>query len=179
MATKITIENNVHLDRLLTTNPEMDKKIRNIVRKVLEQAQKSVQQEAMTLSKKQAYKAVRKTIYKTILGGNINILSGRRSGQRAPLPAESARKTSHERGGNRMPRSQRTEDLLTYAGSDRGFVLRFLNNGTIERNNGTRRTGSISARRWFTPVGERNIERAANQFEQLVTALIAQEFNGK
>ena len=83
----IELENNVKLDRLLTTNPEMEKKVRNIIRQVMKGAQGALMKSAEQYSTKQAYKAVRKAVYKKLLGGNVNILQGRgRAGQRAPLP---------------------------------------------------------------------------------------------
>ena len=177
---QVTIENNVKLERLLASNPEMEKNVQKIVRKVLIGAQKGVQQKAMQLSTKQAYMAVRKAVYKKVLGGNLNIISGgKSSGKRAPIPPESARKKTHARGGNRMPRSQRTIDLLTYAGPDRGFILRFLNNGTPERDtNGTRRVGKIMARNWFGPAATQELNRIADEFDKLLDILIQQEFNG-
>jgi hypothetical protein len=87
MATQIQIENNIHLERLLTTHPEMEKKVRKIVRQVLKGAQASVAQAADLQSTKQAAQAVRKAVYKKLLGGNINVLDSRgKAGTRAPLP---------------------------------------------------------------------------------------------
>ena len=174
----IDIENNVQLDRLLITNPDMEKKVRGIVRKVIASAMGTVQAAADRQSTKQAAQAIRKAVYKKILGGNINILdSRRRAGGRAPLPPESPRKRSHAVGGNRIPRSRRTEDLLTYTGRDRAFILRFLNSGTASRHNGYRPTGAIAARNWFPGVAEQALANASEKFDQLIAELIEQEFN--
>ena len=179
MATQIQIENNIHLERLLISHPEMEKKVRKIVRQVLKGAQASVAQAADLQSNKQAAMAVRKAVYKKLLGGNINILDSRgKAGTRAPLPPESPRKKSHDRGGNRMPRTRRTEDLLTYAGKDRAFILRFLNSGTPKRStNGVRNVGQIAARGWFDNASYKAIQHAAEQFELLLDELIKKEFN--
>ena len=180
----IELENNVKLDQLLTTNPEMEKKVRNIIRQVMKGAQGALMKSAEQYSTKQAYKAVRKAVYKKLLGGNVNILQGQgRAGQRAPLPpvrhrleTETNRKGNH-RGGNRMPRSRRTEDLLTYMGADRGFILRFINSGTPNRStNGIRNVGQIAGNNWFGPIAQRELEHAAEQFDKLLDALIAKEF---
>jgi hypothetical protein len=180
----IELENNVKLDRLLTTNPEMEKKVRRIVRQVLIAAMDPVKQAADRQSTRQAAQAIRKAVYKKVLGGNLNIMDGRRSaGGRAPLPpvrhrlvTETNRKGNH-RGGNRIPRSRRTDDLLTYQGADRAFILRFLNSGTADRHNGYRRTGSIAARNWFEKASHTALQHAAEQFDLLLDALIAKEFN--
>lgn len=76
-----------------------------------------------------------------------------------------------------MPRSRRTEDLLTYMGADRGFILRFLNEGTPNRStNGIRNVGQIAGNNWFGPMAQRELEHAAEQFDKLLDALIAKEF---
>ena len=81
----IELENNVKLERLLTTNPEMEKKVRRIVRKVIMGAMNPVKQAADRQSTKKAADAVRKAIYKKVLGGNLNIMDGRgKAGGRAP-----------------------------------------------------------------------------------------------
>lgn len=187
MATTITIENNVRLERLLISHPEMEKKVRNIVRKVIIGAQGGVQNAAKPMSTKDAYKAVRKAVYKKVLGGNINIISSRRAGQRASIPPS-------VRG-----RSRRTEDLMSYQGADRGFILRFLNSGTNMRtvdsiNNHpirltsrpeSKRTykgdignrGRIAARNWFESTSTQAFNHAAEQFELLLDELIKKEFN--
>ncbi len=176
---QVTIENNVKLERLLVSNPEMEKKVQKIVRKVLTVAQKSVQRTAMPLSSKEAYLGVRKAVYKKVLGGNINIISGGKSaGKRAPIPPESQRKKSHDRGGNRIPRSKRTEDLLSYAGPDRSFILRFMNDGTTTRTSRYGNRGAIAARNWFGPAATQALEQSAQMFDELITKLVEQEFNG-
>lgn len=75
-----------------------------------------------------------------------------------------------------MPRSQRTEDLLSYYGSDRGFVLRFLNQGTKQRTDEKRKgnRGSIAGRNWFGPASQQQMEQAAGVFEQFIEQAIAE-----
>lgn len=184
MALEITIENGAKIDQLLTTNPEMDKRIRKVVRRALAQAQKKLQGIAMPMSTKEAYKAVRKAVYKKVLGGNLNIISSnKRAGNRAPLPPVVHRletetnKAGNHRGGNRIPRSSRTEDLLTYMGEDRGFILRFLNDGTAQRANRYGNRGSIQGGNWFANSSTRLMEWAAGEIDQMLDQLIAEEFN--
>lgn len=124
MATPLHIESNVHLEKLLTSDPEMEKEIRAIVSKVLREAVKEVSSAAAQHIKNDprgAYKAVRKMVYKRMLGGNINILSPRRAGKRGSEPAST-------RG-----RLSRTTDIMSYRGIDRSFILRFVNSGTDDR----------------------------------------------
>ena len=174
----IELENNVKLDRLLMSNPYMEKKVQKIIRTLMAAVQSSVRKDAESLSKKAAYLAVRKAIYKKILGGNVNILSPyRKAGKAAPLPPESPRKKSHAVGGNRIPRSRRTEDLLTYYGADRGFILRFLNSGTDNRTSRYGNRGAIAPRNWFGPRTQRAMEGAAQKLDEYLDALIKQELS--
>jgi hypothetical protein len=74
-----------------------------------------------------------------------------------------------------MPRSRRTEDLLTYQGADRGFILRFLNAGTSDRESRVGRRGSIAARNFFATSAQSAMEKAAAQLDTLIEDLIKQE----
>lgn len=119
------------LDALLTTDPEMEKRIKKIIRKALEAARKRMGEEfikVMDTDPRKAYKAVRKTVYRRILGGNINILNSKRRGSASNYEPTRTLK-SGQRGGNRRPRSERTMRMEGYEGEDRGFILRFLNAG--------------------------------------------------
>lgn len=176
---EVRVETDLRLDQMLVSNPRMAGKVRNIVRKVLDAARNSVRGRVRSFSTKAAYLAVRKAVYNRILGGNLNIVQSHfPAGRRAPLPPESPRKKSHAVGGNRIPRSRRTEDLLTYYGADRGFILRFLNAGTPGRTtNGVRRVGQIQGEYFFGSMVKAEIERQMALFEQLMDKLIEDEFN--
>lgn len=177
---EVKFETDVQLDKLLLSDKAMEAKVRNIVRKVLQTARNSMRGRLTYYGKKGANLAIRKSVYKKVLGGNVNIITPRfKSGKTAPLPPESPRKKSHAVGGNRIPRSRRTEDLLTYWGADRGFILRFLNSGTDSRYNGYRPTGAIAPRNWFSPMSQDELENAARMFDELMEKLIQEEFNKK
>jgi hypothetical protein len=124
MSQSITIQNNVHLDHLLSTYPEMEKYMRTAIAYVMEQARKDVVgrlQSEIPNDPRHAYKAVRKAIYKKIFGANLNILSKKRSGNTGTITPSTRGRTKH------------TEQILGYEGEDRGFILRFLNAGTQDR----------------------------------------------
>ena len=124
------------LDSLLASNPEMEAKMRRVISRVLVKAQKQMQKHLsneIIHDPRHAAKAVRKAVYRRILGGNINILNKRRAGTPGTYtPTRTLR--SGQRGGNRMARSERTMRMESYTGDDRGFVIRFLNSGTDARN---------------------------------------------
>ena len=172
------------LESLLMSNPQMEKKVQGLIRKVLLAARKEISTAASGKIKndpRQAYKAVKSAVYRRILGGNVSILSKRRAGKRGPVPPivhkleTQVNSKGNHRGGNRMPRSRRTEDLLTYQGSDRGFILRFLNAGTSDRESRIGNRGSIAARNFFGTSSQQAMEKAAEQLDALIETLIKQE----
>ena len=172
------------LESLLMSNPEMEKKVQGLIRKVLLQARKQISGDIHGVIKndpRQAYKAVKSAVYRRILGGNVSILNKRKAGKRGPVPPvvhqleTRVNSKGNHRGGNRMPRSRRTEDLLTYQGADRGFILRFLNAGTADRESRIGNRGSIAARSFFATSSQKAMEQAASQLEILIEELIKKE----
>ena len=120
----LTIQNNVHLEKMLTTDPTMAEYIKTAIGYVLEQARKDTMNEIagkLQSDPRGAARAVRRTLYKQILGGNLNILRKKKAGKKGDVPPTT-------RG-----RLAETERYMSYQGSDRGFILRFLNAGTKER----------------------------------------------
>ena len=172
------------LEALLMSNPAMEKKVQGLIRKVLLAARKEISDAASGKIKndpRQAYKAVKSAVYRRILGGNVSILNKRKAGTRGPVPPvyhaleHRTNSKGNHRGGNRMPRSRRTEDLMTYQGSDRGFILRFLNAGTEGRESLVGNRGSIAARNFFGTSSQQAMEKAAEQLDLLIQDLIKQE----
>ena len=177
-----------------TKNPMMEKRIREVIRKVLSEARKSMQRSAktglnMNADPRNAYKAVRMAVYRRIFGGQVNILQSYNA-----MPGvyyEPPRHPSH-RGGNRMKQSTRTHDLMSYQGADRGFILRFLNAGTEVRYSGHGRNGRtqsqrdrhimntdgrghrgrIAARNWFGPRSQEELEHAARNIDALIDDIL-------
>jgi hypothetical protein len=172
------------LERLLMSNPEMEKKVQGLIRKVLLQARKTISGDISAKMKndpRQAYKAVKSAVYRRILGGNVSLLNKRRAGKRGPVPPvvhkleTTTNSKGNHRGGNRMPRSRRTEDLLTYQGADRGFILRFLNAGTGDRESRVGNRGHISPRNFFANSSHNAMQKAAEQLDTLIDELIKKE----
>ena len=172
------------LESLLMSNPAMEKKVQGLIRKVLLVARRQISDATkgeMKNDPRQAYKAVKSAVYRRIMGGNVSILNKRKAGTRGPVPPvyhaleHHTNSKGNHRGGNRMPRSHRTEDLMTYQGSDRGFILRFLNAGTEGRESRIGNRGSIAARAFFGSSSQRAMEKAASQLDTLIETLIKQE----
>ncbi len=190
------------LQGIMTTDKEFRRRVQNVIRQVLKEARKSTSESIsgkLPDDPRQAYKAVRSSVYRRILGGQINILQKRKAG--SPTKYQKPRKGLPKIGGNRWGRSLRTQQLEGYAGPDRGFVLRFLNAGTGDRmimsytdKDGNRNSlrsgstanikhrgiggnrGSISARGFFASSSHTAMQRAAESMQELIDRIIAQEF---
>lgn len=173
------------LDRLQARDSQMEQRITKIIREAIKAARSMVTADAKGAvgnDPRHAYKAVRSMVYKRILGGNVSILQKRKagSGKSGYEPPRTLR--PGQRGGNRVPRSARTQQMMDYEGSDRGFILRFLNSGTGQRTAGTRNgrlhgnRGSIAARNWFPSSGQRAMNAAAQYIIDEIDRLIAEEF---
>lgn len=190
------------LERIMTDDPTFRRRINDVLRKVLKEARKTISDDAADVVKndpRHAYKAVRYAVYKRILGGQVNILARRKAG--TPTNYRKPLNGLPKRGGNRWGRSQRTKDLEGYEGIDRGFILRFLNAGTVDRGinsytdrGGTRHSltsastqhwktraltgnrGSIAARNWFRGASHAALEKVSSQLQELIDKIIANEF---
>jgi hypothetical protein len=186
------------MGELSTKNPEMRKRINEVIRQTLAQVRKSLQGDArsglqMQSDPRNAYKAVRMAVYRRLFGGQVNILQSRKAhGGRLYEPPRRGTSDPKGRGGNRALRSGRTEQLMSYQGADRGFILRFLNQGTTDRvihqmgghNLRTGSTsviktksiggnrGSITARNWFGPRSQAEMERAAQNLDKMIDDII-------
>lgn len=183
-----------------TKNPEMRKRINEVIRVALREVRKKLQNEAksgldMQSDPRKAYKAVRMAVYRRIFGGQVNILQSRKAGAgHFYAPPRKGTSDPRGRGGNRRQRSQRTIDLMSYEGVDRGFILRFLNQGTTNRNithltevkraDGTSKfrftsnggkygnRGSIAAHNWFGNASLRELERQASNLDAMIDNIL-------
>ena len=136
--------------------------------------------------------AVKRYVAGKYLGGVVSILDGRKAGSRNNYEAPRKLRPG-QRGGNRMLRSQRTDDVLHYGPGQRSFILRYVNSGTAPRysagrnvsGKGNRRAffkmqeegdwyrGSIAPRNFFATLGQPAMERAVRNLGQMVD----EEFN--
>ena len=190
------------LKQLETTNPGFEKRLRSVIRKVLGEVRAKLSKDATSgldikSDPRKAYKAVRYSIYKRLFGGQVNILQSRRAG--AMKLYEPPRKGTSDplgRGGNRALRSKRTENMMSYQGKDRGFILRFLNQGTGDRAihsmggnslksggvsirstksiGGNR--GNIAPRNWFGGASQKELERVTESIQEIIDKVINDEF---
>ena len=172
------------LEQMLSSDPDMEKRLQKVIRKVLMDARRQVSQSAQGAMKsdpRQAYKAVKTAVYRRILGGSVSLLNKRRAG--APGSYEPPRTLQpNQRGGNRVKRGDRTQTVMNYQGADRAFILRFINQGTTRRTAGTRgghltgNRGSIAARNFFSSSSRQALQQAAAELDNLIDDMIRKEF---
>ena len=168
---------------MLSSNPDMEKRLQKVIRKVLMQARKTVMDSIQFKhgDPRQARKAVKTAVYRRILGGSVSLLNKRRAGAAGNYEPPRTLQPK-QRGGNRVKRGQRTQQVMSYQGADRAFILRFLNQGTSQRIAGTRgghlsgNRGSIAARNFFSTSSHRALQQAAADLDKLIDDMIKKEF---
>ena len=171
------------LGRIMTNDPYMAKEMKSFIRKVLKEARKNLSQDAKNYLKedpRKAARAVKYSVYKSLFGGNVSILQKRAgtAGARYQLVRQKKLQPG-QRGGNRRPRiDDQRNRLETYFGADRGFVLRFINSGTIERQTRFGNRGAISQRNWFGHTAPWQMETAAEKFAAAINEYVKQQTNG-
>jgi hypothetical protein len=195
-----------NLRAAMSTDPKMRKVIQQHIREALFAARKELMSDfpAENGDPRQTRRSIRTTVYEKILGGNINILTGKNAhGGGSYEPPRTL--TPGQRGGNRRKRSERTKQIISYGPLDRGFILRFVNSGTKTRVIGFRNTqkgnrekydravrrisrgiktstgnrGSISARNWFMQSAESALGNAAQMIADLIEIEAAAIANGE
>lgn len=208
----IVIDNTVianqqqNLKAAMTTDPKLRKVIQGHIREALFEARREVMSDAHfdNGDPRQTRKSVRTSVYEKILGGNINILTGKKAkggggGMYAP-----PRKGVSGRGGNRRLRGERTKQILSYSPYERQFILRFVNSGTKTRVIGFRNTvkgnlgrynaivsrissgdktrtgnrGAIAPRNWFDASSERALGKAAQSIAEMINIEAEAILNG-
>ena len=183
-----------NLRAAMSTDPKMRKVIQQHIREALFEARRDVMNSSpLESDPREAIKAIRTSVYEKVLGGNINILNGKKAhGSNSYEPPRKL--TPGQRGGNRRSRSGRTQQIMGYAPLDRGFVLRFVNSGTKTRVIGFRNTikgnrarydklvtrinsgeksrtgnrGAIAARNWFMQSAESSLGNAAANIAEII-----------
>lgn len=190
------------LERLMTDNPEIRKGIQGVISENLWKARNDVVNSLVYIFKNgdpaEARRAVRRVVYESILGGNLNIRNMRRGKARWKV-RQIERKVDRNpgmRGGNRRRRSFETIRMQGYEGKARGMILRWVNGGTDGRsikfksdssrrvdkwnkhpNTGNR--GSIRTRNFFKTKGELALSVAAEGIARMIEEEMQKAINNK
>lgn len=200
----VILEQQKVLEAALSTNPKAQKALQKLIRRALMEARASLSAYIKTKldndDPRGAARAVRTSVYKKVLGGNINILNSKKAhGTNNYEPPRTLR--PGQRGGNRRPRSSRTNKVMHYAGEDRQFILRFVDSGTkqraIERLTEVKRAsggskfvwrqdaskygnrGSIAARNFFKIGADQRMRRATEYLADLINEELEAMLNKK
>lgn len=184
----ITTRASEKFDRLLMSHPDMRKLMQKLIAQGLKKARAKVVKDMRGFVGKDmrysagdprnAATAVKHSVWKNELGGSISILNKRRASN-TRVDMKRPRKLDmnpHQRGGNRIKRQGNTDAdrLEKYWGSDRSFVIRFLNTGTDDRNSRYGNRGFIAGRRFFGPSAKQRIEEMAAEIERQISEVIEQ-----
>ena len=186
------LENQMHaLQACMTVDSEMGKRLRELIFQELKRVRNDIAGGLKFANgdPRGTRGAVKRYIASKYLGGVVSIMDGKASGNRNSY--EAPRKLRQgQRGGNRMLRSQRTDDILHYGPDERGFILRFINSGTHPRyangkngkwdKRGNNRTffklqeqgdyylGNIAPRNFMNTLGKPSMQRAVENLSKMV-----------
>lgn len=179
----VMIEQRKIFEAALSENPKTQKVLQKLIRRALMEVRPelvSAARAALSSDPRGAAHGIRTSVYKKILGGQVNILNMKRKAGK-PTDYEPPRKLQpHQRGGNRVPRGERTNTVMHYGPHDRQWILRLINSGTGARTAGTKggrlsgKRGSIAPRNFFRGAGEQALAKAADNLATMIdTELLA------
>ena len=174
------IEKQRMFEHLLTSEPGFDKNYRKIIKQVLKEARGKISKDAANYIKddpRKAARAIKHTVYKQIFGGNVSILNKRKAGPKYDLIRQKSLQPGQV-GGNRRLRVESRNRLDQYYGSDRGFILRFLNAGTVTRETRYGNRGAIRRTDWFGHVATWHMQQAAADVAAAINEYVKQQANG-
>lgn len=186
------LENQMHaLQACMTVDSEMGKRLRELIFQELKRVRYDIAGGLKFANgdPRGTRGAVKRYIASKYLGGVVSILDGKASGNRNNYEAPRKLRPG-QRGGNRMLRSQRTDDILHYGPGERSFILRFINSGTHPRyangrngkwdkrgNNSTffklqeqgdYYRGSIAPRNFMNTLAKPSMQRAVENLSKMV-----------
>jgi hypothetical protein len=188
------------IEAMLTTNPDVRKALQDLIRDELARARGRLANDiknALPGSEHESWRAVRRQVYNSILGGDLNIMNMKKgtAGWKIRQKTRKVEANPHMRGGNRRRRSHRTIQIDSYEGKARGFILRFVNSGTKQRFIGGRNTyksnieylnriekgtgnrGRIAPRNFFEGNAQRELIAASKVIGSMIDAEIQKVMN--
>lgn len=189
-----------HLEAMLTTNPDVRQALQDLISEEIAKARGRLAEDmkkTMPGSTHESWRAVRRVVYEKVFGGNLNILNMKRGTAQWKV-RQKTRKVDQNprmRGGNRRRRSSRTIQIDGYEGKARGFILRFVEDGTKQRFIGGRNTyktnieyldriergtgnrGRITARHLFAQYGDVELNMAAKVISDMIDVELEKAYN--
>lgn len=174
------IENQKKFEHMLTYEPNFDRHIKTLIKKLLKEARKNISSDVKRYIKedpRKAARAVKHVVYKSLFGGNVSILAKRKAGPKYELIRQRTLRPG-QRGGNRWPRIESRNRLDQYYGSDRGFILRFLSSGTVDRETRYGSRGHIRRSDLFGHIAPWHMQQAAKDLADNINEYIKRVANG-
>lgn len=169
------------LEGLQMSNVIKRKDLRKVVRREVMGARKKVVQAAagaMKSDPRGARNAVLGTVYKRVIGGSVSLFDKR--------TVKKMRLVKKKRGGasgiirNRY-KSDRSKQIEAYEGVNRGFILRFVNKGTVTRTangkGGRGNRGAIKGKQFFEGTAKMAMQMAAENVKKEVDRMITEIAN--
>lgn len=182
---KDAVELNVkHIERMLTSHPEMRQRIQEVIRKDVWAARNAVVEHMGSVflngDAAEARKAVRNIVYEKILGANLNILNMKRGTAQWKFRKKERKldQNPHQRGGNRVKRNFNTMRMYGYEGKARGMILRWVNTGNEEkRTSRLGNRGAIVGRNFFSPLAQSALDVVSQHLAQIIEQEISKVYN--
>ena len=194
----VVLEQKQILEQALSTNPKTQKALQKLIQQVIKEAREQIINNTHfdNGDPRGAIYSIRRTVYKKILGANINIYNSRKA--HGSTSYEPPRNPS-PRGGNRRARSGRTAQIMGYDALDRGFILRWVNAGMTRTNPrsikftpdesrkvdkwnkhpNTGNRGAIAPRNFFRNAGEPALVKAVDSLANLIDTELTNILNKK
>lgn len=173
---------NEALARLMITHPDTKKRIKAMLTKEAKKVRQNISKDLknnIENDPRAAYQAVKRMLYKKVLGFNVSILNPKKGSVKSMRLYHKPRKLDtnpHQRGGNRRTRSGETKAIDGYFGKARAFVLRFYNSGTSMRQTRFGNRGAMPSRRVFATSATFQMEGAMGEISQMIEEIMEKEF---
>lgn len=172
---------NEALARLFISHPDTKKRVKKALQEEAKRVRKDVTRDVkdnLDNDPRKSYLAVKRSLYKRMLGFNVSILNPKSvRSMRIWRPERKVDQNPHQRGGNRRKRSSETKRIDGYYGAARAFILRFYNSGTSDRLTRFGNRGSIRQRRLFEISATYQMESAVVNVSNLIEEVLAEEYN--
>lgn len=157
------------LEAALSTDPETVKMLREIIREELRLARDRMTTDVSFKhgDPRGARQSIRHSVYKKVLGGQVNIFNSRKAG--SPSAYEKPRTLRPGQvGGNRIKPNANTKRMDAYGPHDRGMILRWLNSGTQDRTSKYGNRGRIAGNNWFPGASAKELAIAADNLASII-----------
>lgn len=171
------------LSRLMVSHPDTKKSIKRMLANEAKKVRNNITKDVranIDNDPRSVYQAVKRSLYKKILGFNVSILDAKKGSvksMRLYHPVRKLDSTPHQRGGNRIKRSNATKARDGYFGKGRAFVLRFYNSGTQMRQTRFGNRGAMPSRRVFATSAVFQTQGAMDEISQMIEEIMNNEFN--